>query len=136
MIDLTELKAELDAGHPVTGAYSVDTHAAMREMNAINRTRSKSTISASILFESIDITEYEALGAIDKNHIQLILGLGDRIEIGPTTRTRAILTGAFGPGTNSRTNIIAVITEDCSRAVELWGERVRGQWIIDARALP
>ena len=38
-MDLQALKTELDAGHPVTGAYNVDDALAAGELNAVNQTK-------------------------------------------------------------------------------------------------
>ena len=49
MAKLQKLKAELDSGHPVTGAYSLDAQAASDEINALNRTRINAIGSAELL---------------------------------------------------------------------------------------
>jgi hypothetical protein len=49
MANLQRLREELDAGHPVTGAYSVDDSAASEDVNAKNRVRINSISSAELL---------------------------------------------------------------------------------------
>ena len=49
MANLQKLREELDAGHPVTGAYSADDSAASEEINAKNRVRINSISSAQLL---------------------------------------------------------------------------------------
>ena len=49
MANLQKLREELDAGHPVTGAYSSNDSAASEEINAKNRVRINSISSAELL---------------------------------------------------------------------------------------
>ena len=46
-MDIVALAAELTAGHPVTGAYNADDALAAGELNAVNRTRSRDTVTGS-----------------------------------------------------------------------------------------
>ena len=49
MANLQKLRAELDAGHPVTGAYSEDPQIASDQINALNRSRINPVNSAELL---------------------------------------------------------------------------------------
>lgn len=118
-MDYQALKAELDSGHPVTGAYNADNALAAAEMNALNVSVQRETISSSIIFESIAETDFDTLTTAQKEKLQLILGLGDEVQVGPTSRTRAMLLAMFGAGTDTRANLVAAVTETISRSSQL-----------------
>ena len=60
-MDTEALKAELLAGHPVTGPYSGNDTAAAAEMNVKNVERIKETLTGNELFTSTAITEFALL---------------------------------------------------------------------------
>lgn len=74
-----------------------------------------STLSASQIFEAIDGGEYAALTAVVQERVKLVLSLGDVIQIGPTSKARAMLLGAFGPGTATRASLTALVQRQKSR---------------------
>ncbi len=130
------LAAELTAGHPDTGAYDdADAQLAANQINAVNRKKNKTHMSASEIFEAIDEGEYDALTEGAKRRVDLLLGLGDSIAIEPGTRARTWLLGMFGGGTATRATLVAIVQEDASRAQELGFGRVRGGDVEKARAI-
>jgi len=60
-MDYVALKAELDASHPVTGAYNADNALAAAELNALNRTRNKASLTGDQLFTATDTTDFGGL---------------------------------------------------------------------------
>ena len=62
-IDYTALADELTAGHPDTGAYNADSAIAASEINAVNRTRIRASMSGSEIWAATDSAELAALTA-------------------------------------------------------------------------
>ena len=72
-MDLQALAAELTAGHPDTGAYDADDAIAATQINVVNRTTPKGTLTGS-----------------EVNHVSraVELGLGN-VRVGDVQRARA-----------------------------------------------
>jgi hypothetical protein len=119
MVDYVALKAELLAGHPVTGAYDVDDALAADQLNAVNRTTTVAKLTASELFEAIEDTDWDARTADQREKIKTILGLGDSINIAPGTKARTMMTSALSGATASLANLGALESPAASRAQEL-----------------
>ena len=135
-MDLQALKNELTAGHPDTGAYSSDDETAANQLNAVNRTTQRATISGAEVYNAIVPNDWTPLNAAQKESVRDIFHLGDAIDVRAGTNVRAVLLNVFGPGTQTRTNLIAVVQEPASRAVELFGQSVTPSLVADARRLP
>ena len=73
----------------------------------------RETVTASELFEEIVPTEWITLTVQEKQRIQMILSMGTVNLKG--TNTRASLAAAFGAGTQTRANIIALQKQVISR---------------------
>ena len=118
-IDYTVLKAELDAGHPVTGAYNADDQLAANELNELNIEVNKVTTSAEAQ-NATDATEFNALPEEDKSLWVGVLAWETGIDlnqgIGLATAT-GIRAGAAG--TITRPALIATRTEQVSRASQI-----------------
>lgn len=133
-MNLVNLKSELLAGHPGTGAYAADNEAAANQLNATNRPGERGLVNASDVFEAIVPAEWAALSANEKQRVQTILGMGQVNLKGPNTR--ASLAAAFGPATTTRANLVALQAGPSqSRAFELFGELVTPSHVADARRL-
>ena len=128
------LKAELTTDPLVRGYSGMTDQQVADDMNTKYRTRNLETLSGSIIFEAIDETEYIALNAAAKERLGLIIGLGDSIQIGPSSRTRTWLLNMFGAGTNTRTNLVAAVQQSITRADEL-GITVEAGTVAYARTL-
>lgn len=135
-MNLQALKNELTAGHPGTGPYSPDDVTAADQLNAVNRTREKGTISGAQIYNAIVPAEWTALTNAQRDNVRDIFHLGDSIDVRTGTNARTVLLSIFGPGTGTRTNLAAAVQEPCSRAVELFGQSVTPSHIADARRLP
>ena len=116
-MDRTVLKAELIAGHPVTGVYSSDDSVATAELNAVNRSRNRDTVSGSEILNATNDAEF---GALSVTNQQLWLDLCGVESIDTSSGVaKSLEADLFGSGTTTRTNLAAVRNEDISRAVEL-----------------
>lgn len=153
MANLQALKSELDAGHPVTGAYSDNSEAAAEEINALNRTRINAIGSAELLAWSgqassgdrpriIKIEEGKANAdeqcaalcitaeqMIMRDNTSLDLNLPDRVAMLKALVAYGVLSAA------DRDSIDALAEESISRADELSLGSVRAGTIEQARSL-
>ena len=153
MANLQALKAELDAGHPVTGAYSDNSEAAAEEINALNRTRINAIGSAELLAWSgqassgdrpriIKIEEGKANAdeqcaalcitaeqMIMRDNTSLDLNLPDRVAMLNALVAYGVLSVA------DKASIDALAEESISRADELSLGSVRAGTIEQARSL-
>ena len=75
-MDLQALRTELDAGHPVTGAYSVNYAVAADQINALNITRIRATMAGSELLDATDPTEYNAKTDAQKSQWLSLCAIG------------------------------------------------------------
>jgi hypothetical protein len=88
-------------------------------------------IPAHEIFEAIVPTEWVALSVQEKERIRLLLGMGDVNVRG--ANTRASFQAAFATGTQTRTNLTALLTRNGSRAEELFGVSISWDDIAKAR---
>jgi len=86
---------------------------------ATGRTLNVNTLQAIQIYETIDTTEFDALTAAQQVMIDRILGLSGDILVGPSSKARAVLVGAFSAGTNTRASLLNEVKRDVSRAEEL-----------------
>jgi hypothetical protein len=153
MANLQALRQELDAGHPVTGAYSDDSETAAAEINALNRTRINPIGSAELLAWSgqassgdrpriIKIEEGKANAdeqcaalcitaeqMIMRDNTSLDLNLPDRVAMLNALVAYGVLSAA------DKASIDALAEESISRADELSLGSVRAGTIEQARSL-
>ncbi len=116
-MDLVALKAELDAGHPVTGAYDVDDAVAADQLNVVNRTVNIESVTGQQIFEAVVPAHYIALDADKKQLFGVIVGMGTILVNG--TNTKLALTTMFSGATATLSALAALQTEQLSRAAEL-----------------
>ncbi len=133
-MDLVALRAELDSGHPDTGAYNVDDALAAIELNVINRTRMKPGVTGSEILNATDDAEYTALTTQEKKDSWLILCAIEFIDTNSGV-AKALEADTFGGGTATRANLAALRIENISRATELGFTNVRTGTVQSARAL-
>jgi len=94
-------------------------------INALTRVVDVPTLSGSQLFEAIDNDEWDSRTAAQKSKIQLIVSLGDNIQIAPGTKARAMLSSALADdgGNGAATVSLAALgvlgSKTVSRAEEL-----------------
>lgn len=129
---LDDLKAELLAGHPVTGAYSLDNEVAAGQINALNRTRNVSSLSGDRVFQATDTQEF---GGLTEQKRLLWLSFCGRESIDPFGSANvAFVQFIFGAGA-TLSALTAMRTEVVSRAQELGFGRVFPGTVEQARAL-
>lgn len=118
-IDYVALKAELVAGHPVTGAYNVDDQLAANEINELNIEREKLTTSREAQ-DATDAGEFNALATESDKALWVSALAWESMDlnrgIGLAT-AQGIWAGAAG--TITRPALIATRTEMISRVAEL-----------------
>ncbi len=132
-MDIDALKIELLAGHPDTGAYSVDDQIAADELNAVNRTRARGTVTGSEVLNATDDVEFTALQAANKGRWLAMCGV-DEINTGSGV-AKSIEADLFGAGTTTRTNLLALKNPPASRAEEIGLGFVRVGHVIEARRI-
>lgn len=135
-IDYTALKAELDAGHPVTGAYDADDQTAADELNLANIEVEKNTTPQEAA-DATDADEFNALSEGDKSHWIGVLSwdsINLNAGIGLAT-AQGIWAGTAG--TITRPALIATRTEMVSRTSQLNFGRaeLNASHVATARAL-
>lgn len=136
MTDYAALKAELDAGHPVTGAYdAVDDNIALTQINAVNVVRDRPTIPAAEILEFIidNPVEWEALTTGEQTMVSMILDLNPSVPTASGASARTALVAILG--TVTKAAIAAAIPETVSQSVALgFGNVILGD-VQNARAL-
>lgn len=130
-MDIDALKAELSAGHPVTGPYDADDAVAAGQLNTENRTVPVKSVTGQQIFEAVVPAHYNALSADAKQLFGTIVGMGTIPVNG--TNTKAALTAMFAGATDTLNALAALQTELVSRAVELKLGLVRAGHVEEAR---
>lgn len=131
-MDLVALKTELDDGHPITGAYDADDAIAADQLNAVNRTLNKTSMTASEVFNSIDQAEFTALNNAQEAQIWNVLSMG---VLDPFGLEASIFTDVFGGGSTTIAKLKADRKEPGSRAEELNLGVVTPSDVANAKAL-
>ena len=140
MTDLYALRAELDAGHPVTGEYSVDDATAADEINAVNRTIDRSDVPAPEILAAVKPIDYLAVfdpdtgNAVHRRYFEDIMRAGGTVDLDNSNIRTALQTIFSGRG-DTLNAIEALQTIDVSRARELGLGNVRTGTVTAARAL-
>lgn len=139
MIDYAILKTELTTdprgyGYALFWADGSDWQLA----DLINQIRTtinidRGLVDANEIFECIVPAEWIGLSAQEKERVQLILSMGTVNTKG--LNTRAAFQAAFGAGTTTRTNLLALLTRRGSRAEELFGTSISWDDIAKARRI-
>ncbi len=115
-INIEALSAELIAGHPDTGDYDADDSVATGQLNAVNRVLNKSSMTASEVYNAINVTEWLVLTDAQRQEVWDILHLG---TINPFGLEETRFVSIFGGGASTITALAAARKTDVSRAVEL-----------------
>lgn len=129
-MDISALVAELTAGHPDTGAYDADAVTAAGQLNAVNRTTNKTSMSGSEVLNAVDAGEWGALDAAGKQTVWDIVHLG---TVDPFGVEATLMTGVFGPPSATITALAAARKNNVSRAVELGLGLIKAGHVIEAR---
>lgn len=124
------LRAELISGHPDEGPYNADATIAASELNAINRTTNKASLTGSEILQAIDKAEFNVKTDAQQQLVWNILHLGD---VNPFGLEADLMMDVFGASTTI-TALQALRKTDVSRAVELGLGIIRPGNVEEARA--
>lgn len=132
MANIELLKAELISGHPGTGAYDADPVIAAGQLNAVNRTKNRASMSGDELFAATDSTEFASLTVEKKANWLSFCG---RDTINPFGASNvAFVQWVFGGGSTTVASLAASRTTEAGRAEELGIGFVRPGHVTEARA--
>lgn len=127
------LKNEI-VNDPLSRGYSGMTNSQLAvSLNLKNRTRMRGVIPAHEIIDSIVPGEWSLLLTSEQRRIELITGAGE-VNV-QNDNVRAALQAAFGPGTTTRANLLAIQNELISRALELALPAVQEGDVAYARTL-
>lgn len=115
-MDYVALKAELDGTHPVTGAYDASNQVAADQLNAVNRTRNRSSMTGKEVKDRIDTGEWAGRTDAQK---QIVLALCTRDDLDPFGIDATIFQTAMTGATATLAALNSYRVEDISRAEEL-----------------
>lgn len=116
-MDYVALKAELLAGHPVTGAYNADNQLAADQLNAVNRTRNRASMTGKEVKDRIDTADWDSRTDAQKSQLLSMFARDDLDPFGIDAHIfQEAMTGAVGTSVSS---LASYRVEDISRAEEL-----------------
>lgn len=103
---------------PLSRGYSgMSDLEAADDLNTVYRTIALDTVSGSAIFNATDDAEFGALTDAEQDQWMALCAVG---SIDTTSGVaKALESDIFGPGTTTRDNLVALRTQDVSRAVEL-----------------
>jgi hypothetical protein len=118
MTDYIQVLADELTHDPLGRGYAgmSDEQAAVN-LNTVDRTRQRDTVLGHEIFNATDHTEYAALADAQKDRWLALCAI-DIINIASGV-AKALEAEIFGPGTTTRDNLLALKTENISRATEL-----------------
>ncbi len=135
-VDYMALRAELDndpSGLGYEGTTDEEAADLLGEIGLGGQTKERESVSALEVLEAADFSELKALTAEDQRLYQILIS-PNALNI-KSPRTRAMFSGLFGSGTQTRANLIALQDEPASRR-EILGWPFIAYWDIGrARAL-
>ena len=119
---------------PLGRGYAAMTNQqAADSLNAINRTRLRDTLSSAEIYEALDVTEFQSKTAAQQVYVRDVLGLGDNVRVGASSKARTVFVAVFGANSQTIANLLAVMTADLSRAAELGLPFVGPHHVAEAR---
>ncbi len=116
-MNIAALVAELMAGHPDTGVYSGTAATAAGQLNAVNRTTVKSSMSGDEIFAATNAIEFVTI-TDHKRGMWLSFCARDSIDPAGASNV-ALVNWIFGDSSATLTALAAARTNDVSRAQEL-----------------
>jgi len=123
---------------PLTRGYAALSDAqAAADLNTVYRTRQLERLDGADVYDVMDQTEWLALTTVQQEEIRDIMHIGTTAGhlVTPGARARARFITIFGGGSATITALLASITEDISRGVELGLGHVKPGHVTKARAL-
>ena len=131
-MDYVALAAELTAGHPDTGPYDADDGIAAEQLNTLNRTRNRGTMSATEVLNAADAAE---LSALSDTALQIFMGLLGMGSLDPFGREAIIVSRLFGSGSVTVSTLATARVEEVSRAEELGLGVMKAGYVQQARGV-
>ena len=131
---LQALKTELTTDPLGRGYAGMTNTQVVTSLRTANRTVERRSVSGSQIYNAIVPSEFSALLATQQQLVRDVFGLGDTIDVRTGTNARAVMLAAFGAGTTTRANLIALVQETVSRAAEIGLGDVREGDVARARA--
>ena len=126
------LRAELNGSHPVTGAYSTVDKEAAAQLNALNISHNRTSMTGREVADEIVAADYDALTEDNKTKV-LALIASDTLD--PFGFGANVIKNIFGAGSDTLAALAIARVETISRAVELeLGEVTPGR-VEEARRL-
>ena len=118
-MNYTILRNEL-ADDPLGRGYSgmTDLEAA-NDLNSQYRTRTLDNLDGGTVYDQVDVAEFTALTAEDKEEVWAIVHLGANIPVYSGSKARDRFISIFGGGSTTISNLQAIITVSISRSQEL-----------------
>jgi hypothetical protein len=138
MANYVVLKDELDTDPLGRGYSGMSDSAAATDLNTVYRTRQIPRIPGADAYEQIDNAEFLALTASQQQEVWDIIhltGEGEGIDVQSSSKARTRFVALFGGGSTTITDLLAAITENISRGVELGLGSVRESDVFKARAI-
>lgn len=129
-VDFSVLKDEVTTDPLVRGYLSMTDDQVAADLNTKYRYRIKEAMSASAIFQNINIAEYTALAQSDKDMVWNILHMGN---IKPNGIEAALLIAIFGNSSTTIANLAEARKQFISRAAELGLPRIKVGWIQQVR---
>ena len=131
-MDYTILASELTIGHPDTGAYDADSAIAAQQINAVNRTRIKASMTGSEIFAATDSAEFDGLTAAKKDLWLAFCAIDNQNpEAGGLAQLFTV--SIFGGGSTTVSTLASIREESISRSAELGLGYIRDGDIKHAR---
>jgi len=112
-MDYIALKTELDAGHPVTGAYNASDAIAETEINAVNVSTPRTTMNGDEIFAATINSEFVAL-TDHKRELWVSFTSKDIINAYATVNIEFV-DFIFGPASATKAALASIRTELLSR---------------------
>ena len=133
-MDIHQILADEINTDPLTRGYdSMTDQQVANDMNTVYRTEVIPEVSPTDIYQSIDPAEWVALSAL----FQLVVTNVISLPTVPTSGNTADgLLAAFGSGTTTRANLIALATGNISRGTEIGIGEVHSGDVGFARSLP
>lgn len=122
-MDYVALAAELNAGHPTSGAYASDPQAAANQINELNQTRIKASMTGAEIWDATVPSDYAGLTDAQKSQWLAFCGI-EKHDSSEGGLAQQIVVTLFGGGSATIAALSAARTETVSRASILGFSRV------------
>jgi len=126
------IATELAGSHPVSGAYNADDALAAAQLNEVNVTRIKSSMSGDEIFAATNGTEFGALSDSMKSQWLAFCGR-ETIDPGGAANV-AFVQYIFGAGSTTLSSLASARQETVSQATVIGVGQVRTYDVTEARA--